>query len=63
MHRRVWPALARLASDGVIAAGRVASIQQERMPPGEHRNLVTRCPDGVLDDVARAAIALDLAWR
>jgi len=60
VHRRVWPALARLASGGVIAAGRVASIQQEHMPTGEHRNLVTPCPDWVPDDVALAATALTL---
>jgi hypothetical protein len=60
VHRRVWPALARLASDGMIAAGRVASIQQEHMPTGEHRNLVTPFPDWVPDDVARAANALTI---
>ena len=60
VHRRVWPALARLASGGVIAVGRVASIQQEHMPTGEHRNLVTPFPDWVPDDVALAATALTL---
>ena len=58
VHRRMWPALARLASDGLLAAARVASIQQEHMPTGEHRNLVTPFPDWVPDDVARAAAAL-----
>jgi hypothetical protein len=58
VHRRVWPALARLASDGVIAAARVASIQQEHMPTGEHRNLVTPFPDWVPADVSRVAAAL-----
>jgi hypothetical protein len=58
VHRRVWAALARLASDGVIAGPRVASIQQEHMPTGEHRNMVTPFPDWVPDDVARAATAL-----
>lgn len=58
VHRRMWPALARLASDGLLAAARVASIQQEHMPTGEHRNLVTPFPDWVPDDVARAATAL-----
>jgi hypothetical protein len=58
VHRRVWAALARLASDGVIAAPRVASLQQEHMPTGEHRNMVTPFPDWVPDDVARAATAL-----
>ena len=60
VHRRVWPALARLASGGVIAVNRVASIQQEHMPTGEHRNLVTPFPDWVPDDVALAATALSL---
>ncbi|MGH9886977.1 MAG: hypothetical protein ACREBE_15730 [bacterium] len=58
VHRRMWPALARLASDGVLAAARVASIQQEHMPTGEHRNLITPFPDWVPDDVARAASGL-----
>ena len=60
VHRRVWPALARLASGGVIDAGRVASIQQEHMPTGEHRNVVTPFPDWVPDDVARAATTLTI---
>jgi|SRR4051812_48277774 hypothetical protein len=60
VHRRVWPALARLASDGVIAAPRVASLRQEHMPTGEHRNMVTQFPDWVPDDVARAATALSV---
>jgi len=60
VHRRVWPALARLASGGVIEAGRAASIQQEHMPTGEHRNVVTPFPDWVPDDVARAATALTI---
>ncbi len=58
VHRRVWPALARLATDGAIAAARVASIHQEHMPTGEHRNMVMPFPDWVPDDVARAAAAL-----
>ncbi|HEX8110059.1 MAG TPA: hypothetical protein VF516_20155 [Kofleriaceae bacterium] len=58
VHRRVWPALACLAGYGVIAAERAAAIQQEHMPTGEHRNLVTPYPDWVPDDVARAAAAL-----
>jgi hypothetical protein len=55
VHRRVWPALARLASEGAFDPARVASIQQEHMPTGEHRNLVTPFPDWVPDDVARTA--------
>ena len=60
VHRRIWPALARLASDGVLAAERVAAIQQEHMPTGEHRNLVTPYPAWVPDDVALAAAALSV---
>lgn len=58
VHRRVWLALACLAGNGVIDAGRATAIQQEHMPTGEHRNLVTPYPDWVPDDVARAAAAL-----
>jgi hypothetical protein len=58
VHRRVWPALARLAASGAIDAARAAAIQQEHMPTGEHRNLVTPYPDWVPDDVARAAAEL-----
>jgi hypothetical protein len=60
VHRRVWPALACLAGNGVIAAERAAAIQQEHMPTGEHRNLVTPYPDWVPDDVARAAADLTI---
>ena len=58
VHRRVWPALACLAASGSIDAARAAAIQQEHMPTGEHRNLVTPYPDWVPDDVARAAAEL-----
>lgn len=55
VHRRMWPALVRLARDGVLTAERVASVQQEHMPTGEHRNFVTSFPDWVDEDVERAA--------
>jgi hypothetical protein len=54
-HRRVWPALVRLAKDGALGSDRVASLQQEHMPTGEHRNFVTPFPDWVDDATARAA--------
>jgi len=60
VHRRMWPALACLAGNGVIDAGRAAAIQQEHMPTGEHRNVVTPFPDWVPDEVARAATALTI---
>ena len=58
VHRRVWPALVRLAREGRLPADRVASVQQEHMPTGEHRNLVTPFPDWVPEEVATAADAL-----
>jgi len=51
----VWPALVRLAREGMLAPDRVASFQQEHMPTGEHRNLVTPFPEWVPDEVAAAA--------
>jgi len=55
VHRRVWPALVRLAREGMLAPDRVASFQQEHLPTGEHRNLVTPFPEWVPDEVAAAA--------
>lgn len=55
VHRRVWPALVRLANDGALGADRVASVQQEHMPTGEHRNFVTPFPDWVDDATAANA--------
>jgi hypothetical protein len=55
VHRRMWPALVRLAREGRLPADRVASVQQEHMPTGEHRNLVTPFPDWVPEEVALAA--------
>ena len=68
-HRKVWPALVRLGKDGVIATEQLSSVQQEHMPTGEHRNIVTPFPDWVDDGTAEAAnkLAADkaraqLAW-
>jgi hypothetical protein len=68
-HRKVWPALVRLGRDGVIATEQLASVQQEHLPTGEHRNFVTPFPDWVDDATAKAADALSvdkaraqLAW-
>lgn len=58
VHRRVWPALVRLARDGVLAAPRVESVHQEHTDSGEHRNFNVPFPDWVPDDVAKAADAL-----
>lgn len=68
-HRKTWPALVRLGHDGVIAIEQLSSVQQEHLPTGEHRNIVTPFPDWVDDATAAAAdkLALDaarsqLAW-
>ena len=56
MHRRLWPALVRLGAQTACSpTDQVASIQQEHMPTGEHRNIVTPFPDWVDDATARAA--------
>ena len=55
VHRRLWPALVRLAREGRIPADRAASVVQEHMPTGEHRNIVTPFPDWVPDEIAAAA--------
>jgi hypothetical protein len=60
VHRRLWPALAKLAQAGAIESARVESIQQEHMPTGEHRNFTTPFPDWVPDEVLAAAGKLDV---
>lgn len=60
VHRAKWPALARLAAAGVLASGRVASIVQEHMPTGEHRNMTTAYPDWVPEEIETAAAELSL---
>jgi hypothetical protein len=61
VHKKLWPALARLAQDGMLPSDRVASLQQEHMPTGEHRNVVMPYPDWVDDATAKAAKALTAA--
>ncbi len=61
VHRRLWAALVRLARDGVLAADRVAAVQQEHTETGEHHNIVTEFPEWVPDEVAAAADALSVA--
>lgn len=60
VHKRLWPAVAKLAQAGVLDADRVASIQQEHMPTGEHRNVVTPFPDWVPDDAMAQAAELSV---
>jgi hypothetical protein len=58
VHRRAWPALVRLTRDGVLPADSAASLQQEHMPTGEHRNFVTPFPDWVDEVTAKIADAM-----
>ncbi|MEP6861356.1 MAG: hypothetical protein ABJE66_12080 [Deltaproteobacteria bacterium] len=60
-HRRIWPALVRLCRDGAIATDKLAAVQQEHLPTGEHRNFVTPFPEWVDDVTAKAADKLTLA--
>jgi len=69
VHRKAWPALIRLGRDGVIAPEQLASVQQEHMPSGEHRNVVVPFPDWVDEETGGAADGLSteqargqLAW-
>lgn len=53
VHRRLWPALARLADE--LGPDRTTAVRQEHTPTGAHRTVRTPFPDWVPDDVARAA--------
>ena len=55
------PALVRLGRDGAVASDKLAAVQQEHMPTGEHRNFVTPFPDWVDDATGKAADKLTLA--
>jgi hypothetical protein len=61
VHRRLWPALVRLARDGALPPDRIAALQQEHMPTGEHRNIITPFPDWVDETTAGAADKLTAA--
>src|SRR5260370_28066644 len=53
VHRRLWPALVRLA--GRFDADRLAAIQEVHTPTGKHEVHTTAYPDWVTEDVRRAA--------
>ena len=53
VHRRLWPALVRLA--GRFDADRLAAIQEVHTPSGKHEVHTTAYPDWVTEDVIRAA--------
>src|SRR5258707_265090 len=53
VHRRLWPALVRLA--GRFDADRVAALQEVHTPTGKHEVHTTAYPGWVTEDVRRAA--------
>lgn len=56
IHRRLWPALVRLA--GRFDADRLAAIQEVHTPTGQHEVHTIAYPDWVTEDVKRAAAEL-----
>lgn len=69
VHRRLWPALVRLA--GRLPRERLSAVREEHTPQGKHRTVETPyprwVPGGVLEagrrldeDAAEAAIGADL---
>ena len=58
VHRRLWPALVRLA--GRFGAARLARVWNEHTPSGAHRARRQAFPRWVPADVARAARALSV---
>jgi hypothetical protein len=53
IHRRLWPALVRLAE--TFNAGRLAAIQEVHTPSGKHKVQTTPFPDWVPEKVMQAA--------
>jgi hypothetical protein len=56
VHRRVWPALVRVADR--FPPERLASVTEEHTTSGRHRKVETPFPDWVPPDVHRAADAM-----
>ena len=63
IHRRLWPALARLADR--FPADRLTAIREEHTPTGAHRKRETPFPDWLPPEVSVAAGRLsdEEAWR
>jgi hypothetical protein len=57
VHRRLWPALARLASR--LPKSGLAAIHEEHTAQGRHRTRVTPFPRWVPQEIARRARGLD----
>jgi hypothetical protein len=58
VHRRLWPALVKLASR--FRAAQLAKVWNEHTKSGAHRARSTTFPDWVPEDVIRAAARLSL---
>jgi hypothetical protein len=58
VHRRVWPALVRVADR--FPPGRLAAIREEHTTTGAHRVQEQRFPDWVPDDDLRAGRLLSI---
>ncbi|MGH7864445.1 MAG: hypothetical protein ACREQB_05615 [Candidatus Binataceae bacterium] len=56
VHRRVWPALVRLADE--LGRARLAAVGEEHLPSGAHRSIRIPFPKWVPDDVSRAAASM-----
>lgn len=56
VHRRLWPALVRLAPR--FPAASLAAVREEHTAAGHHRRLLTTFADWVPRDVERAAVGL-----
>jgi hypothetical protein len=63
VHRRLWPAIVRLAREGVLPAERTELVRQEHTRSGEHHNVKIPFPAWVEEDVSKAAdqITVDAA--
>jgi len=59
VHRRVWPALVKLAAR--FAQAQLAQVANEHTQSGAHRSISTPFPDWVPDEVKREARALSVA--
>lgn len=57
IHRRLWPALVRLAAD--FPAAHLARVRQEHSDAGHHENRETAFPQWVPAEVLREAEKLD----
>ncbi len=58
VHRRLWPALVRLADE--LGVARLAEIRQVHTPSGKHENTITPFPRWVPAAITRAAAKLSI---